>query len=132
MDIVEEVKKLGFPLGEYIVVGSGVLQAHGIREAKDIDIVATDYLCDQLKAAGWDEKPGKESGRALIKGNIEVMSDCKTGSYRPNTEDLIDAAEIIRGVPFMSLIELKKFKQALGREKDARDIELIDLYLEKK
>lgn len=42
---------------------------------------------------------------------------------------MIRNAEIIEGVPFIRLSELIKFKMALGRDKDKKDIELIEQYL---
>jgi hypothetical protein len=42
---------------------------------------------------------------------------------------LIRNAEIIDGVPFIKLDELIKFKKALGRDKDKKDVELIEQYL---
>ncbi len=36
MNIIERTKKLNFPLGKYVVVGSGILEALGIRSANDI------------------------------------------------------------------------------------------------
>ena len=52
--------------------------------------------------------------------------------YRPNTKNLLKNADIINGVPFLQLNELLKFKEALGREKDVKDIELINQYIRKK
>jgi len=31
MNIIEKAKKLNFPSGEYVIVGSGILEALGIR-----------------------------------------------------------------------------------------------------
>ncbi len=39
-----------------------------------------------------------------------------------NTDDLIDRAEIIQGLPFAPLPEVLAYKQALGRPKDGPDI----------
>lgn len=51
------------------------------------------------------------------------------GNYKPDTENLIKSAEIISGVPFLTLQELMKFKKALGREKDLQDIKLMKQHL---
>ena len=51
-------------------------------------------------------------------------------AYSTSTQEAIDSATVIGGIPFMNLEELKKFKTALGREKDFRDIQLIEAYLE--
>ena len=52
MNIFDQVKSLNLPLGKYVVVGGGVLAAHGIRDFKDIDILITEELFDELKKNG--------------------------------------------------------------------------------
>jgi hypothetical protein len=90
MNIFDEIRKLDLPqvpnvpagqTRQYAVVGSGVLAAHGIRDFKDIDLLATAELYEKLPA------------------------------YGIRLSDLVD------------------FKRAMGREKDAEDILLIENYL---
>lgn len=132
MDIFAEARKLKLPPGEYVVIGSGVLAAHGIREANDLDLVASASLYALLREEpGWEEVSIRGTSTKLLRGDVEVVSDLVYDDYRPRTEDLIRSAEVINGIPFLPLLELRAFKQALGREKDLRDIELIDSYLEK-
>lgn len=134
MDIFEEVKKLNLPLGEYVVVGSGPMAARGIRDYKDIDILVTKNLYSKLIKQSW--KTVEING---VNGKFEVLKNDKfevdkklwCGNYKPDTENLIKSAEIINGVPFLLLKELIKFKKALGREKDLKDIILIENYLNK-
>jgi hypothetical protein len=52
MGIFKKLKELDFPLGEYVLVGSGPLAARGIREASDLDIAVTDKLWRQLFDSG--------------------------------------------------------------------------------
>jgi len=135
MDIFEEVKSLNFPLGEYLVLGSGPLAARGIREYKDIDILVKEKLYDELIKHGWKtvEINGVNGKFEVLKnGKFEVDKRVWCGNYKPDTDNLTKNAEIINGVPFMPLEELVKFKTALGREKDLKDIALIRKYLENK
>lgn len=131
MNIVERVKELEFPLGEYVVVGSGILDALDIREAQDIDIAVVPALLARLRAEGGWEEEGRYGKLFLKKGDIEIIPQLSWEDYPTTTEEAIDSATIIEGVPFMNLEELRKFKLALGREKDAVDIALIDAYREK-
>ena len=130
MTIFEEVKKLNLPVDQYAVVGSGVMSAHGIRPHHDVDLIVTKNLFEVLKNNRWQSVPNRNS--ILKKDNYEVDADYKYGEYQPNHEELIRNAEIIESVPFISLSELIKFKKALGRDKDKKDIELIEQYLIKK
>ena len=42
---------------------------------------------------------------------------------------LVDRVELVEGVPVISLQGLRQMKVALGREKDRRDVALIDTFL---
>ncbi|OGZ06094.1 MAG: hypothetical protein A2845_01615 [Candidatus Lloydbacteria bacterium RIFCSPHIGHO2_01_FULL_49_22] len=130
MNIVERVKKLDLPAGEYVVVGSGILDALHIREAQDIDIAVVPALLARLRAkGGWEEE--ERYGKVFLKkGDIEIIPQLSWEDYPTTTEEAIDSAMIIEGVPFMNLAELCKFKKALGREKDQTDIALINAYKE--
>ena len=127
MTIFEDVKKLNLSIGQYAVVGSGVMSAHGIRPHHDVDLIVTKNLFEILKNSGWHSVPNRDS--VLKKDNYEADADYKYGEYLPDHDELIRNAEIIEGVPFIRLSELIKFKTALGRDKDKKDVELIEQYL---
>lgn len=130
MTIFEDVKKLNLPIGQYAVVGSGVMSAHGIRQHHDVDLIVTYSLFETLKNSGWQGVPNRKN--VLKKDNYEVDADYKYGEYQPDHDELIRNAEIIEGVPFIRLNELIRFKNALGRDKDKKDVELIEQYLIKR
>jgi hypothetical protein len=132
--VFERVSELAFPIGQYVVVG-GSMEAHGIRKARDIDLVVSPGLFEDLEQQGWvpySPKPdfmGETWGR-LEKGNVQVNSEISwAGEFFAETQDLIDNAEIIQGYPFAPLEVLAAWKKARGREKDIKDIELISNYL---
>lgn len=132
MDIFEEVKKLNLPPGEYVIVGSGPMAARGIRRYKDIDILVTKKFYKKLIKQGWKtvEINGVNGKFVVLKnGKFEADKRLCIGDYKPDIEAVIKNAEVINGIPFMRLEELIKFKTALGREKDLKDIELIEKYL---
>jgi hypothetical protein len=134
MNIFEEVKKLNLPIGEYVIVGSGPMAAREIRDFKDIDILVSEKLYDELVKKGWEVVEVEGVGgkfKVLKKDIFEVNTTLWHGDYKPDTQDLIKRAEIICDVPFLPLQELIKFKTALGREKDLKDIELINSHLQK-
>ena len=134
--IFERVAELKFPIGHYAVVG-GAMEAHGIRKARDVDIVVSAELFDELVADGWPPyclKPccmGKEgTRRRLEKGDVQVNSEISwEGTLFAETDKLIEDAEIIQGIPFAQLDILAAWKRARAREKDFKDIELIEAYL---
>jgi hypothetical protein len=132
MDIVSRVKALSLPLGKYCVFGSGVLEVHGIRKAKDVDILIDEELYQELRKRGWKRYWffwRLLTCKALKKGDVECFTNCKNGIFKIETADLIRNAQMIDGVPFMHLKELKDFKLGAGRNKDVKDVRLIEEYL---
>lgn len=139
--ISTRVKKLGFPVGEYVVVG-GAMEAYGIRDAKDLDIVVTESLFEKLLSEGRqlciceecrvDQEKGS-SKRMLKKPGVDIISQYTwKDTYQADTTELIRNANIIDDVPFVQLEELLKWKKAAAREKDLKDVELIEYYLNKR
>ena len=67
--IIDKIKELNFPSGEYVVVGSGILSALGIRESNDIDIAVLPKLHRELVAnEEWkkDERYRKASVSPML------------------------------------------------------------------
>lgn len=130
MDIIEKIKELNFPKDQYVVVGSGILDVLGIRKSKDIDIAITENLHNKLRESGeWEERKRYELIKVFLKKDVyEIIPQLNWEDYNTTTEEVISSATIIEGIPFMNLNELIKFKTALGREKDFKDIELIKEY----
>jgi hypothetical protein len=128
MNITEQVKKLHLPIGQYVVIGSGILDALGIRPAHDIDIAVTPKLFKTLQISDEWEREERYGKIFLKKDNLDINPQLSWSEYPTTTEDAIASALIINGIPFMNLEELKKFKSALGREKDKIDIALIATY----
>lgn len=139
MNIFSVLSKLNLPPDQYVVLGSGVLQAHGIRQARDIDIMGTYELIDRLSKNGWKTKwvfrdwTIRKGVKTIIDScDVEVYSEKNIASFKTGVQDLIKTADIIEGVPFMNLNELVSLKKALGRKKDFDDIKMINEYLNNK
>jgi hypothetical protein len=129
MNIISKVKELGLPIGEYVVVGSGILDALGLRPANDIDIVVLPELHAQMRRSGdWEEE--ERYGKIFLKREgVDVITQLDWSEYPTTTSEAIRSATLIDGIPFMNLVELRRFKTALGREKDSADIALIDAWM---
>ena len=133
MDIVSRVKALNFPLGQYCVFGSGVLEIHGIRKARDVDLLVTDELYQRLKREGWRRKWifwRTLWAKCVTNGEYEAFTNIYWGStYRPDTRALIERAEFHDDVPFLQLSDLLEFQRHLPRAKDKQSVRLIEKYL---
>jgi hypothetical protein len=129
MDIIQKVKELNLPLGQYVVFGSGPLAVHGIRPTRDADLLVTTGLYQRLKGEGWPEKELDDGSRCLARDIYEIDDSWHHGDYHPSPEEIIAKAEMVEGVPFAPLEEVLKWKLAFGRPKDQADVELIKAYL---
>lgn len=127
-DVLRE--EINLPTEDFIVVGSAVMAAHDIRDFADVDIIVNDRGWKELLERGWDKSPiAHRAGDKLTKGVNEAFADFRYGELYLTFENLKTGAEFIDGFPFITLKRLIEFKKAIGREKDLKDIKLIEDYL---
>ena len=132
MDIISRIKSLNLPIGKYVVFGSSVMEVHGIRKARDIDLIVDEDLYKELQGRGWERYwffKRVFTCKALKKDRNEAFSNIKWKNYQVENEELFKNAEIIDGVPFMQPKEYLRYKRCLPREKDKRDVKLLEEYL---
>src|SRR3989344_8062131 len=55
-EIIAKMSPLQLPAGDYCCFGSSTMALLGIREAKDVDVLALPVLCAWFKIHGWKEK----------------------------------------------------------------------------
>jgi len=121
---LEEVKKLKLPENEFSIFGSGPLAVRGIRNSKDIDII--------VKYKLWKELIKKylvinKRGGFIKIGEIEIHKGWKP--WFNNTNKLINGSDIFNCIRFVKLEKVIEWKKKFNREKDKKDIELINKYL---
>lgn len=131
MDIIKKVKNLDLPLGEYVIVGGGILEALGLRETNDIDVAVTPKLLEKLRESGKYKEEIKWGKLFLTGDKIDIITQLNWDKYSTKTEEAIKTATIIDGIPFLNIEETIKYKTALGREKDFKDMELLKDYQKK-
>jgi hypothetical protein len=122
--------KLALPSGDYVVTGSGPLLAHGLKATiHDLDLVARGKAWDiaKQKAPIVGSKSGFGRRIAFNNGAIEVFDHWIGGLN--DVDAMIDGAEYIEGIPFMSLQDTLRWKRGLGRAKDLADVRLIEDFL---
>lgn len=129
MPIVDRIKVLNLPEGQFVVIGSGVMDALGLRAAHDIDLVVTPALFEALKTAdGWHlaEKHGEQ---VLLRADAEVWLSWGSPDGRPNFADLYENGVTIDTIRFADPEFVRDWKLRANRPKDAADIRLLNEYL---
>ncbi len=120
---LDELRLLNLPDKQYAIFGSGPMAVRGLRQAHDLDLLIKKDLWDELvKIYPLDEK-----GVALRAGHIELFSHWEP--WFKDTDQLIETAEVIDGLPFVRLEYVLEWKKQMGREKDKQDVVLIEKYL---
>lgn len=128
--LLQELKELDLPIGEYVIVSSAVMAARDIRECGDLDLLITEKLFNELSKKYTVDK-AENFLKVLISENIEGLY------FGHNPEDIFPAerqikeAEIINGFPFQNLGTCLYFKENGDREKDKADVILIKEFLAK-
>lgn len=132
-ELFEEFRKLNFLLGEYVIAASGALAVRGIREAKDIDVVVSEKLWNELKNK-YEVKNENDVEKIIPAEKIEIFWEgsfdrINKGEKRcPIAEKQISRAEIINGFAFQNLRDCLWFKANSSREKDKKDLLLVKEY----
>jgi hypothetical protein len=122
--LLEELKKLNFPKDQFAVFGSSPMAVRNIRDVDDLDLIVKPELWDELC-----KKYKNENNKVIHIGRIDVFRH-----WEPWFDDiipLIDTADIIDGIRYVKLDYLLKWKKAMNREKDQKDIEMINEFLKK-
>jgi drug/metabolite transporter superfamily protein YnfA len=120
MDIFAKLRELSLPDDQYVVIGSGLWAALGLREANDLDLAVRSGLLGRFRALGYAEE--RRCGRAFLAGGgVDVVTRLEWDAFPVTVDEAIAAAQFIRGFPFMGFAHALRFKDALGREKDRRD-----------
>jgi hypothetical protein len=132
MDIFSELKKLNFPQDKYLVIGGAALAGRNLKQTRDLDIlVEKDFLKELEKDTNWKYHPRiiptEEAGLVNDDGTVELYPT--VGGIDLRFEDMKTREETIEGFPFANLKDILRIKQAYHREKDLKDIELIETYL---
>lgn len=136
MDIANSLKKIGLDPNNSVVIGSGILNALGIRDSNDIDVnVDNDTYLRFSKDGNF--KKSQNCGRdVLIKEHLEISKIWIVLGKDQTLEDLKQHSVIIDGVRYITLEFLLAVKKSWLQENDVRqkdidDVGLIEDYLQK-
>jgi len=127
----EAIRAAGLSTDSVIVIGSGILDKLGIREAHDIDLVV-----DEEAFASFDSRPDLVRHENALGVSYHTENDAielwrtwgLLGEVERTYGDLLPNTIVYDGVRYMTLAYVKQWKQKKGRDKDLRDVTLIEQY----
>lgn len=121
-DIIFKLNKFSFDVSEYWVIAGAALVLQGIRcETADIDLACTKKLFGNLLSLGYCEEKNELGYRKItLEQDVEIFENWE-----------VSGIDYIEGIPTANLLSIREMKIQMGREKDLRDIKLIDEALNK-
>lgn len=121
-------------MDQYAIIGSGPLGIRNLKAIGDIDIIVTPTLWNTLaeKYGIMDENGVRKI--VLPGGVVEAFGDnsfytALEDPQAPTIASRIKDAEMIDGLPFDSLENILYYKRKDAREKDLKDISLIEQWM---
>lgn len=118
-DLIERLRSLDLPAGDYAVFGSGPLIVRGIIKAvNDLDVISRGAAWEYARSIG-DLVYLEEHDVEVVSfddGSITVGTSWAYGDF--DIDVLIDTAELIDGLPYVRLEHVVLYKEAAGRPKD--------------
>ncbi|HIH25939.1 hypothetical protein J4476_04995 [Candidatus Woesearchaeota archaeon] len=129
-NLIKKLKDLNISIGEYAIFGSGPMAAKNLRDSHDLDIIVSNKIWKEYrKKPEWKLTKFTINGkvREILENNrIELSNGWGSGEWDINK--LIKESEIIDGLPFVRLKEVLKWKKISNRDKDKKDIEILEKY----
>lgn len=115
--LLRRLQELSFSEREYWVIAGSAMVLHGFRsQTHDIDLGCSTFLADKLEQQGYTVSHYEDGTRKILYSeDVEIFENWIEGTV-----------EIISGVPVVCVDGLIRMKKKLGRDKDLRDIALIE------
>lgn len=127
--LFDKVRKLNLPAGDFAIFGSGPLIVRGIiPAANDLDIICRGDAWRNVQAMGELQYLTEYdlSIVTMYDGRLTFGTRWAIGDF--DTDELIDGAELIRGLPFVRLKHVAEYKKRSQRPKDCRHLEALNEY----
>jgi hypothetical protein len=119
-DIIKRLNELNFNKDLYWITTGAAMVLYGIKEfTSDIDLGCDSKLISILESTGIKATILSDNTKRIkIEPDVEIFENWGSGDTR-----------FIDSHPVLSPESIIKIKQELGREKDIKDIKLLEEYL---
>jgi hypothetical protein len=123
LEVLDRLRSLALPEGDYAVFGSGPLLVRGIIVAVgDLDVLCRGNAWRAAQSVSTSSRV--EEGVATVSvGPISFGTEWGLGDF--DVDLLLDEAEVIDGLPFVRLEHVIAYKRLAGRPKDLVHLQLI-------
>ncbi|WP_305784447.1 hypothetical protein [Symbioplanes lichenis] len=120
------VAVLGLDRRDFVIFGSGPLLAHGLRrEIRDLDVIARRGAWDIVSQHGVPTHGDLNGAPMAVFWGGKIQFSAGWISEDWDVNELIENAEVIDELPFARLRDVLRYKEALDRPKDRRDVRAI-------
>lgn len=121
-EIICLLQEAALDIGEYWVTSGAAMVLYGIKDmARDIDLGCTNKMADRLEEKGYFVEVLRDGTRRIVfSETIEIFENW-----------VEDKVILFEGLPVVSIEGLVLMKEKLGREKDLKDIRLINEFRER-
>jgi hypothetical protein len=126
ISLFDGIKELDLPAGDFAIFGSGPLIIRGIIPASnDLDVICRGQAWEQVEALGELEYLSEYdlSVVSMLDGCLTFGRQWGIGEF--DTNELIESAEEIDGLPFVRLEHVSKYKNISKRPKDLEHLEAL-------
>ena len=125
--LLEQVRKLDLPPGDFAIYGSGPMLVRGIIEqVNDIDIICRGDAWRQAQTLGRLKYLDEYALHVVSIDNGLITFGTSWGIGDFDIDELIDSADQIRGLPFVRLQYVSDYKRIARRPKDLLHLELLE------
>lgn len=124
---LNKLRKLGLPLNEMLIVGSGTMALYGLKENNDLDLWVTKKVYDKM----LKDSRFSPNGKMLETKDGLIEADHRFICVKDKVEDHLKRATIVNGFYFQSLQDVLEWKRCMGRPKDHDHIKMIEDYMKK-
>lgn len=129
-ELTKKVKSLELPTKDYAIFGSSRLYLCALSDTvHDIDIIARGQAWEKACTLGPVESPISKRGDMvrLFDGEVEISNEWTYGPW--DIDNLIDTADKIDNLPYVTLENVLKWKIKRRGKNDDIDIKKLQNYL---
>ncbi len=130
MTLLDRVKSLHLPAGDFAIFGSGPLVVRGIIPASnDLDILCRRQAWKTVQEIGDREYLSDYDVTivTMCDGRLTFGTQWGIGNFDIN--ELIDSAEAIDGLPYVPLEYVASYKEIRKRPNDLEHLQALEVYM---